>query len=50
MAARLAANSGERTSMLEAILAIVIPVREAQNCRTIRLSNDSGSEDNGVEP
>ena len=24
--------------------------REAQNCRTIRLSNDSGSEDNGVEP
>ena len=59
MAARLAANSGERTSMFEAILAMSLLDRlgrrplsfraaEAQNCRTVRLSNDFGSDDNGV--
>ena len=59
IAARLAANSAPRTSILEAILAIcapspsrfaaiVIRAVEAQNCRTVGLSNDFGSDDNGV--
>ena len=47
---RLAANSGERMSIFETILAIVHSgCRErAQNCRTVRLSNDLRSDDNGV--
>jgi isovaleryl-CoA dehydrogenase len=35
-------------SIFEAILAIVIPDCWAQNCRTVRLSNDLPSNDNGV--